>query len=135
MYFEDLTPYKYWKDDSIIWHSLSIISRTLNVGWLDSKHPFNQRQSSDEFLDKLFKLCLSSKRTTRGYHRCPFCPESSFGLKVERNGKSKIFGSAEIIVKGVGWKTYAAPNLIYHYVEAHLYYPPEEFIEAILSSG
>lgn len=33
--------------------------------------------------------------------------------------------------RGVG---YAAPELIAHYVEAHDYLPPTEFIEAVLSS-
>jgi hypothetical protein len=40
-------------------------------------------------------------------------------------------GSAEIRVVGVG-RVYAAPDLIGHYVEAHGYCPPEEFIAAVL---
>lgn len=40
-------------------------------------------------------------------------------------------GSAEIRVFYQG-KTYAAPNLLYHYVVEHHYQPPSEFIEAVL---
>jgi hypothetical protein len=134
MYFEDLTPYQYWSDYSIFSTPLAIISRTLNVGWLDIEYPFNRKQSSDDFLDKLFKLSLLPTMETRGYHQCPFCPISTFGLEVERNGQKIILGGAEIRVTGSGWKKYAAPDLIYHYVEAHDYYPPEEFIKAVLSS-
>ncbi|WP_456044162.1 DUF7919 family protein [Streptomyces rubiginosohelvolus] len=42
-------------------------------------------------------------------------------------------GSAEIRVMGHG-VAYAAPELVAHYVEAHGYLPPIEFMEAVLSS-
>lgn len=41
-------------------------------------------------------------------------------------------GQAEIRVAG-GDLIYAAPTLIYHYVEAHDYRPPVEFIERVLA--
>lgn len=141
MYFEDLTIYRY--DPSGYLRSIIIFKnfvlnkcigqKILNIGWLDSKHPFNQRKSDELFLDKLFDFCLNRVNQTRGYHLCPFC-KSGFGLNVRRNKKKIILGSAEIRVKGNNGKIYAAPNLIYHYVESHNYCPPIEFVEAVLNS-
>jgi hypothetical protein len=45
-----------------------------------------------------------------------------------------VQGSGEIRVPG-DRKVYAAPILIHHYVEAHGYKPPEEFIEAVIQSA
>lgn len=126
MYFEDLTIYEYFNE--------FINSQTLNVGWLDAKHSFKREQSSSDFLDKLFQMCLYSLNKSRGYHQCPFCTKSPWGLKVERRGQKAILGGAEIRVKGLNDKIYAAPDLIYHYVEAHNYSPPEEFIKAVLAN-
>jgi hypothetical protein len=44
-------------------------------------------------------------------------------------------GSAEIRVPGSGGRIYAAPDLIYHYVEAHGYRPPDEFVEAVMATA
>lgn len=68
-----------------------------------------------------------------GFHKCEFCDDQSFeGMKVSRHGRETRLGSAEITVKGKGGRIYAAPNLIYHYVAAHDYDPPKEFVEALL---
>lgn len=42
--------------------------------------------------------------------------------------------SAEIRVPGRNGKTYAAPNLIYHYMKDCGYLPPQEFLEALRNS-
>ncbi|MCX7805518.1 MAG: hypothetical protein N3A38_10060 [Planctomycetota bacterium] len=39
----------------------------------------------------------------------------------------------EIRVLGRDGKIYAAPTLIYHYVVAHKYRPPQEFIDAVMT--
>jgi hypothetical protein len=126
MYFEDLTVYEY--------STGSKESQIYNVGWLDAKKSFNQQKSSNDFLNKLFQLCLMPINETRGFHQCPFCTQSQWGLEVERNSLKVILGGAEIRIKGLDGQTYAAPDLIYHYVEAHDYAPPKEFIKAVLSS-
>jgi len=40
-------------------------------------------------------------------------------------------GDAEIRVLGRNDRVFAAPNLIYHYVTAHGYRPPDEFLGAL----
>ncbi len=43
--------------------------------------------------------------------------------------------SAEIRVLGKNGKSYAAPNLIYHYIKDCGYFPPQEFIDAVKALG
>jgi hypothetical protein len=40
-------------------------------------------------------------------------------------------GNGEIRVSGKDGIVYAAPTLVCHYIQAHGYFPPEEFIEAV----
>ncbi|MGW3211106.1 DUF7919 family protein [Streptomyces parvus] len=65
----------------------------------------------------------------RGHHLCPWCASRLFPRSPE--GPQ---GSAEVRVMGNG-VAYAAPGLVAHYVEAHDYLPPIEFMEAVQSSG
>ncbi len=55
-----------------------------------------------------------------------------FGLVEKYGGGELVLGSAEIRVFGSNGVTYAAPDMIYHYVAEHEYKPPDEFIEAVL---
>lgn len=53
-------------------------------------------------------------------------------MRLQMDEESVMLGSAEIWVPGREGCIYAAPTLIVHYVEAHEYLPPPEFIEAVL---
>jgi hypothetical protein len=44
-----------------------------------------------------------------------------------------LLGNAEIMVPGLRGVYYMAPTLIYHYVQAHQYQPPDEFVESVLA--
>src|SRR2546428_13429610 len=68
----------------------------------------------------------------RGYHKCELCSAPTSGVHVRRGDEEQSLGSAQIRVFGSGDATYAAPNLIYHYVVDHHYRPPEAFIQAVL---
>ena len=125
MYYPDLTTYEYIKE--------RIDPQALNVGWLDEKHGFATFEPSVVFLNRLFMYCLNPVNPTRGYHICPFCHDSQFGLDALRSGRRIRLGSAEIRVEGKDGRIYAAPNLIYHYVADHKYHPPDEFIKAVLN--
>lgn len=113
-FFEDLTPYTYL-------HPEEEPPGTVNIGWLDRGHPFPTGPTGDEFRAKLGRLCARRVRQTRGFHPCCFC-----------NGRGRPASSAEVRVAGNG-KVYAAPSLVHHYVVAHGYRPPEEFIAAVLA--
>ena len=87
----------------------------------------------DLVLEKLLDKCLrNTVCQTRGYHRCPFCENPGFGIKVEYQGNLLTLGSAEIRVQGVDGTRYPAPGLICHYIKEHNYLPPQEFIDAVL---
>ena len=113
-FFEDLTPYTYFhpEDDPL---------GTVNVGWLARSHPFPTGETSGEFRDKLARLCQRRFKQTRGVHGCEFC-----------TGRDRPKSSSEMRVSG-GGRVYAAPSLIYHSVVAHDYWPPDEFVAAVLA--
>jgi hypothetical protein len=113
-FFEDLTPYTYM-------HPEEELSNTLNVGWLERDHPFPTGEMSEEFRAKLGQLCQRRVKQTRGFHPCYFC-----------KGEGRPTSSAEMRVAHAG-KVYAAPSLVHHYVVAHQYAPPDEFIAAVLA--
>lgn len=110
-YYEDLTPYNY--------HHYS--EQELNVGWLQKDQPFLQGEVPDGFLETL-KTYGEREHIifqTKGFHRCEFCQE---------NANS----SNEIRVVSKNGILYASPKMIIHYIEAHKYLPPQEFIDAVI---
>ncbi len=125
-YYPDLSEYTYLEELQQ--------PNIYNVGWLDKTYPFSVGETPQLFQDRLFEYCLNPIGQTRGWHTCQFCDTITYGfLRVEKNGKEALLGSAEIRVYGQD-KVYAAPNLIYHYVVAHHYLPPSEFIEAVVKN-
>ena len=50
---------------------------------------------------------------------------------VRKDGLRLELGRAEIRVFGDRGKIYASPNMLFHYVTAHHYKPPDEFIQAL----
>jgi hypothetical protein len=113
-FFEDLTPYTYHNPEREL-------PNTVNIGWLDRKHPFPTGATSEEFRAKLGRLCQRRFKQMRGFHPCSFC-----------KGRGRPASSSEMRVSGNG-KVYAAPSLVHHYVVTHDYRPPDEFIAAVLA--
>jgi hypothetical protein len=70
-----------------------------------------------EFLRALLKLVQKPVRIVPDLHKCPFCGNAA------GTGEIDVVGSTMI---------YAAPTLIIHYVEAHRYCPPDEFVLAAI---
>lgn len=123
-YFQDLSRYSYsnfraypsWED---LW----------NVGWLDRSESFEKGVVEPELTTKLLLLCKCPLNMYRGWHGCQFCAE--YPVKVGDSDGEFCLGDGEIRVWAKGGKTYAAPNLIYHYVAVHKYQPPDEFLNAL----
>jgi len=116
-YFEDLTPHTYTPTDG---------ETVLNVGWLDSAHPFPRGQTSPEFRDALRRLCERPVHLHRGLHYCQFCPGPWPSDRPER------MGNGQIRIKRSDGVWYAAPTMVHHYVSEHGYLPPAEFMETVL---
>jgi hypothetical protein len=73
----------------------------------------------------------------RGQHWCEFCeiPDEIVGFVEEweyRFAREQLgMGTGEIHVSGADNIVYVAPSLIRHYVKAHNYRPPDEFVLAV----
>lgn len=101
--------------------------RVLAVGWLSDSKPFPVGEMSPEFLARLKEFCrrwgdgLDSLAWGDfvGMHRCELC--------------RACMASGNIGVPA-GGKLFVAPEMIAHYVEAHRYAPPSEFVTAVLSA-
>ena len=138
-YFPDLSPYRYgfepvpWsaagppgvEPEVLYWWPGNGLDEgafavpELNVGWLDPSHPFPRGTLPAELVAKLDGICRASRcQVTRGRHHCGFCDDLA------------ARGSAEIRIPGDG-VVYAAPTLVGHYVAAHGYLPPADFVRAL----
>lgn len=114
-YYADLTPYNYRH------HS----EKELCIGWLQKDQPFTKGDVPFLFIELLKKYNEQpfTVHHTRGWHGCDFCE------------KENMSGSHEIRIVGADEKVYACPELIIHYIESHQYYPPQEFIDAVMKHG
>ena len=126
MYFQDLCPYSYSGHE--------VDPSVLTVGWLDIDHEFPKGPVSEGLLRRVLSLCFKPVNQTRGFHHSPFLTPSPLGYPVEYKGQNMLLGSAEIRVQGKHGKSYAAPNLIYHYMKDCGYLPQREFLDALDST-
>lgn len=133
-HFPDLSPYAYGYGSH---------SGVLHVGWLDNKHPFTKGDVDVRLIEKM--KCLASRPVElyRGKHHCELCIEPLDLVKTYLPNGIVIdptcswaqwwdahTSNGEIRVSRKGF-TFAAPVLIVHYIEAHHYLPPEQFLNAI----
>jgi hypothetical protein len=112
------------------------VTRAIAIGWLDRAQEPTIGAVPDEFVAELRERCAQGFNVTRGRHPCPFCstPEDPELVNAQSALTGEyIAGNAEIYVGDAKARWYAAPNLIIHYVEAHGYRPPDEFIAAVLA--
>ncbi|WP_416873889.1 hypothetical protein [Kitasatospora sp. SC0581] len=131
MFYEDLTEYTYNAKDYFdepepgfraLWYRPAYTR--LNVGWLEAGQPYPTGKVPAEFTAKLravqqvqwMNVCL-------GLHDCDLCPP----------GDEYPEGNGEIRIPGAPPIAYAAPFLITHYITAHDYRPPTEFIDAVMA--
>lgn len=128
MYFADLTPYRYSPSPDAATHEPE---DALNVGWLGRENAFQTTKSPSRLvLDALFVACTQPVNRTRGWHKCEFC-DLNPPVVVERGSEKLHLGGAEIRVVGRSGQRYASPDLIYHYVDAHRYAPPQDFVDGL----
>lgn len=112
-----------------------------NVGWLSAHKPCPTRPPSVEFLDALWWVVTSTLHDrrysrfmrTRGFHCCDLCQPPPASILRERYGDhTEGLGSGEIRVFHPNGLILAAPDLVFHYIYAHHYAPPTEFVEAVI---
>ena len=103
------------------------------VGWLHPDHPYPRGAVPAEFAARLREFARLAGHCVealgfgmfRGVHACEFCRPR---LPPGRARGSLNFGvpAAELL--------YVAPEMVAHYVDAHGYAPPPEFVAAVLAS-
>ena len=97
------------------------------IGWLDRDHEFPQGDVPAGFVERLEQFVAHSHESARelgfptflGFHECGFCGNA--------NGDGE-FGVPR------GQLLFVAPVLILHYVSAHRYLPPADFVTAVMKS-
>jgi hypothetical protein len=102
---------------------------TKNIGWLSQEHEFKRQESPSDILDIVWSFCKISVAQTRGIHECELCQNETH--YAQRNAERLLIGSSEIRVFSDDGTIYAAPTLIYHYMQVHNYMPPDEFLRAL----
>jgi hypothetical protein len=132
MYFPDRSPYSYLAE--------APEDNAFNIGWLDRTVPYQTGDVPADFVVALKDVCRSGVNRTRGLHQCNLCPADQgttwppSPTTIRGSTGDYVVGGAEIRVNGRDGIVFASPDMIIHYVEAHGYRPPEEFIEAVLAS-
>jgi hypothetical protein len=124
MYYPDLSPYAYFRTEPA--------ESVVNVGWLSRDHGFATGAVPEEFVIALRRLVKAPVNLSRGFHFCELCPPPAHGLEF-LDPISETIGNGEIRVPGDRGRTLVAPVLVLHYVEAHQYQPPAEFIRACVA--
>lgn len=122
----DLTPYTGCPADD------EIGLAPLAVGWLQHGQEYPQGRPPAGFATALLPFCLDAYRVCPlpSPQPCPLCQQAV--PVINHHGQPATLGSGELRVIGEE-EIYAAPTLLYHYVTAHQYLPPEEFVAAVLS--
>ncbi|CAM3806343.1 hypothetical protein VA7868_03821 [Vibrio aerogenes CECT 7868] len=130
MFYEDLSNYCYYLKTPV--------STVRNVGWLEKDQPYKTGKVLDGFLSKLSNIILGNDSVDaqvnriRSMHPCSLYDCGM--LEIEVNGKKSSLGTAEIWVPSKdGSVFFAAPTMVYHYVEKHSYLPPEKFVSAVMN--
>ena len=111
-FYEDLSPYNY----------THYCEKEINIGWLQKDKEFPVGNIPEGFLERL--KWFSEKPFPvfhSGQHICEFCEDKNAS------------GSCELRIVGADDTVYACPELIIHYIEAHNYCPPQQFIDAVIN--
>jgi hypothetical protein len=125
-HFDDISEYRY---------SSQVQPGVVHVGWLSKGHLFTQGPVNSALIAKMRRLAETPEALYRGFHLCEFCDmpaelrERPYAEQWEKWEQFRA-SNGEIRVSRDGI-TYAAPLLITHYIEAHGYCPPVEFLRAI----
>jgi hypothetical protein len=100
----------------------------LAVGWLERQHEFSRGSVPPALLEKLRLLVAGAKAHYqqyhfRGLHECSLCPNDRVEGGLPDSYVNLLIPGAQVV--------FAAPAGIAHYMEAHSYLPPSEFIRAV----
>jgi hypothetical protein len=107
------------------------------IGWLEEGREFKCGRTDPRFVHKLVLLLGEPNPLEHSAdpHFCTLCVfsrgPSEFHLFQSPGMPSVPMGNRNLFLPGSGF-LYIAPSLILHYIDAHQYAPPEEFVKAVL---
>jgi hypothetical protein len=128
-WFDDLSPCDYYGEE----HA----ARFRAIGWLEEGRDFRRGKVDLRFVHKLVLLLGEPSPLERSTdpHYCSLCVysrgPSEFHLFQSPGMPSVPMGNRNLVLPGAGF-CYVAPSLVLHYMDAHQYVPPDEFIKAVL---
>jgi hypothetical protein len=108
-----------------------------NIGWLDSNRKYSVGKVAPDFLPKLGSIIIGTAKCNAQVNRMRStspCRLSDCDIQeIECHGSKECLGASEVWVPlGDNGMFYAAPSMVYHYIEEHDYLPPEGFISAVM---
>lgn len=107
------------------------------VGWLEEGREYRRDKCDPRFVHKLVLLLADPWEHERATdpHYCSLCSfsrgPSEFRLWQSPGMPPVPMGNRNLFVPGAGF-LYIVPSLVLHYIDAHQYAPPEEFVKAVL---
>ena len=129
-WYEDLSPCDYF--------GKRYADRLPAVGWLTAGRPYAQGEVSCEVFGKLCELLQDPWEPTHflGFHTCELCRFTYGGAAIfvtedERQLRVPASCACNLFVPGDGF-LYVSPTAIAHYISAHGYRPPDEYMDAVL---
>jgi len=125
--YKDLEPCGYFGEQ---W-ATSLVA----VGWIESPPDLTTGPVDARFFEALTALLVDPWQplTQAGSHRCTLCRFTGGPAVVRFRDREIAVGVTNVFVPTHD-RTYVAPSLIAHYIDAHDYAPPPEFQQAVLSS-
>ncbi len=103
------------------------------VGWLNAEHEFDAGPTTTDDFERLCELFVDPWKppwSAAGYHQCELCAHTGGPSSIHFRDHTIHIGLVNLFVPS-GELIYVAPSLILHYVDAHHYRPPEEFLAAV----
>ncbi len=100
------------------------------IGWIQSEANFQRGEVPKEFSQKIVDMLIRERvNLLRSVKTCPICNDKEWKYADEE--KKVLLGCSEILVPVDDFMAFSAPDLIIHYVNAHNFLPPQDFIEAV----
>jgi len=107
------------------------------IGWLSQGEPFSVGEVPEDFFEKLCQLLVSpwsppALPVTAGGHHCDLCQFSGGVENIQyKHYQIQSRSSSSLYVPGPKC-IYVSPTSVAHYIDAHRYQPPPEYIEAVM---
>lgn len=123
----------YYPDGGHRWESYRN-ANLVTIGWMDAPHPIPRGDVKPRDFVRLEKLIHYgwTFEEQEGTHSCTFCFGDPDAEPIRRMvcGHYHVLGWRHVVMPGKR-RLYLVSDQILHYVEAHYYKPPDQFLRAL----